>query len=315
MPVPEKYAMPVVTRYPQGLLISCEIPWGEEEEFLEEVFRQQIQRFLRSGFRHLYIFGTAGEGYAIDTARFRNIVRAFRQETNVSEVFPQVGIIALSTAIVRERIDIAYEAGFRAFQISLPCWGAVNDTEMLRFFRDVCGSYPDCSFLHYNLLRSHRLLTARDYRRLADQIPNLVATKNTSPNVLFANELMHVVPEMQHFFAEATFPTASLIGECSLLSSFGPLFPSRTLKLFELARSKKIEELFHLQSDYLAAVRTIIAPMMRQVRMDGAYDKTLVRLGGFPMPLRLLSPYEATTEEVYLECKNILEQQFSSWVE
>jgi hypothetical protein len=40
--------------------------------------------------------------------------------------------------------------------------------------------------------------------------------------------------------------------------------------------------------------------------MDGAYDKALVRLGGLPMPLRLLSPYEGVREDVFLECQRIL---------
>lgn len=302
------------TRYPQGILVSCELPWNDQEELREEVLRQEIQHFLRCGFRHIYIFGTAGEGYAVDTQCFRKTVDIFYEETRQPDVYPQVGIIGLSTANVRERIEIAHRAGFRMFQISLPCWGALNDREVLRFFREVCGAYSDSKFLHYNLQRSKRLLGASDYRKIADEVPNLVATKNTSPNVSFAAELMRNIPELQHFFGEAVFPTACLYGECSLLSSFAPMFPSSTLKLFELARSKQIEESLLLQRDYLTAVWTVIAPMMRQERMDGAYDKVIARLGGFPMPLRMLSPYESISEEIYLECKQILEDKFHSWI-
>ena len=306
--------MPASTRYPQGLLVSCEIPWNDQEELDEETFRKEIQHFLRCGFRHIYIFGTAGEGYAVDTRNFRKIVEMFYEETRRPDVYPQVGIIGLSTANVRERIEIAYRAGFRMFQISLPCWGALNDREVVRFFREVCGAYTDSKFLHYNLLRSKRLLGAGDYRRIADEVFNLVATKNTSPNVSFASELMRSVPELQHFFGEAVFPTACLHGECSLLSSFAPMFPSSTLRFFELARNKRIEEALLLQRDYLDAVWTVIAPMMQQERIDGAYDKAIVRLGGFPMPLRLLSPYEPISEGAYLECMHILEDNFHSWM-
>jgi dihydrodipicolinate synthase/N-acetylneuraminate lyase len=307
--------MPVRTRYPQGLLVSCPIPWSAEGELCEDLFRRQVGHFLNRGFHHLYIFGTAGEGYAVDTKTFRRIVDVFREAAGSPGIFAQVGVIALSTANVLERVQIAYDAGFRTFQISLPCWGTLNDREILRFFRDVCGAYPDSGFLHYNLLRSGRLLQPADYRRLTDEIPNLVATKNTSPNAAFAAELMRTVPELQHFFGEATFPTACLHGECSLLSSFAPLFPSATQRLFDLGRERKVEELFNLQRDYLSAVWTIIAPMMRQQYMDGAYDKVLARLGGFPMPLALLSPYEAVPEDIYLECRQILERQFSTQLE
>lgn len=306
--------MPASTRYPQGLLVSCEIPWNDREEFDENVFRQEIQHFLRCGFRHIYIFGTAGEGYAVDTQNFRKIVEVFYEETCQPDVHPQVGIIGLSTQNVLERIGIAHRAGFRMFQISLPCWGALNDREVLRFFREVCGAYPDSKFLHYNLQRSKRLLGVGDYRIIADEVPNLVATKNTSPNISFAAELMRNVPELQHYFGEAVFPMAYLHGECSLLSSFAPMFPSSTQKLFDLVRAKQVEDSLLLQRDYLSAVWAVIAPMMQQERMDGAYDKVIVRLGGFPMPLRLLSPYESISEEIYLKCKQILEEKFRSWV-
>jgi dihydrodipicolinate synthase/N-acetylneuraminate lyase len=306
--------MSTKARYPQGLLVSCEIPWDDRERLMEDVFRKTVQCFIKLGFRHLYIFGTAGEGYAVNTECFHRIVEIFREETSQPDIYPQVGIIGLSTSAVLERIASAYRAGFRTFQISLPCWGALNDREVLRFFRDVCGAFPDARFLHYNLARSKRLLAAADYRQLVELVPNLVATKNTSPNVSFASELMRLAPELQHFFGEATFPTAVLHGECSLLSSFAPLFPSLTHKLFDLGRTRQIEPLFVLQRDYLSAVWTTIAPMMKQEHIDGAYDKALMRLGGFPMPLRLLSPYESISEQVYEECRQILEEKYSSWM-
>src|SRR5216684_7925941 len=85
------------------------------------------------------------------------------------------------------------------------------------------GLGPRNEFLHYNLLRAKRLLTAQDYRRVADAVPNLAATKNTGTTVLSTAELMKVTPEIQHFFGEAMFPTGCLHGTCSVLSSFAPM--------------------------------------------------------------------------------------------
>ncbi len=298
------------TRYPRGILISCEIPWDEHDRLVEDVFRNQVRRFLAFGFRHVYIFGTAGEGYAVDSSRFRQIAQIFREETRGEGILPQVGVIGLSTAAVRERIDMAFDLGFREFQISLPCWGALNDRELMRFFKDVCLAYPEARFLHYNLLRTKRLLTASDYRKIVDEIPNLVATKNTSPDVSHTAALMRAVPELQHFFGEASFPTGCQYGECSLLSSFAPLFPARTLELFEHACAGRMKNLLQTHKEYMSAVYDIIGPMLREPLMDGAYDKVLLRLGGFPMPLRLLSPYAAVPEEIYLECQRILDGKY-----
>lgn len=297
-------------RYPRGILVSCEVPWDEHELFMEDIFRKQVQRFLTFGFRNIYIFGTAGEGYAVDGSRFRQIAQVFREEVRGEGVLPQVGVIGLSTATIRERIDIAFDLGFRTFQISLPCWGALNDWELMRFFRDVCLAYPDACFLHYNLQRTKRLLTASDYRKIIDEIPNLVATKNTSPDVSHTAALMRTVPELQHFFGEASFPTGCQYGECSLLSSFAPLFPDRTVELFEHACAGRMEDLFRTHKEYLSAVYDVIGPMLREPLIDGAYDKALLRLGGLPMPLRLLSPYSAVAEDTFLECQRLLNLKY-----
>ena len=302
--------MPTRVRYPRGILVSCEVPWDERERLIEDTFRKQVRRFLAFGFHHIYIFGTAGEGYAVDSSRFLQIAQIFRDETRGEGVLPQVGVIGLSTAAIRERIDVAFDLGFRAFQISLPCWGVLNDRELMRFFKDVCLAYPEARFLHYNLLRTKRLLTASDYRKIVDEIPNLVATKNTSPDVSHTAALMRGVPELQHFFGEASFPTGCQYGECSLLSSFAPLFPARTLDIFEHACAGRMKELFQAHKEYLSAVYDVIEPMLREPLIDGAYDKALLRLGGFPMPLQLLSPYASVPEETYLECQRRLDQKY-----
>jgi dihydrodipicolinate synthase/N-acetylneuraminate lyase len=301
-------------RYHQAILVSCQIPWDENEQLMEDLFRDEIRMTLRRGLRNLYIFGTAGEGYAVDRPRFERIATIFREETLGEGVFPQVGAIGLSTAAVRERLAFAYDLGFRMFQISLPSWGAVNDREMLRFFRDVCGEFPDARFLHYNLARAKRVLTAKDYRIIADAVPNLAATKNTGTTVPTTAELMKSVPEIQHFFGEYMYPTGCLYGECSLLSSFAPMIPHKSLQFFECGRSGRIEELFRMQKDYLSMVEEILAPMRREALMDGAYDKMLLRLGGFPMPLRLLSPYDSFSEETYEECRRIFHEKYADWL-
>lgn len=301
-------------RYPQAILVSCEIPWDENEQLIEEIFRREVRMILEH-FNHVYIFGTAGEGYAIDTSRFQQIVRIFHEETQGEDCHPMVGVIALSTANVVERIAFAHDVGFRVFQISLPAWGALNDRELMTFFRDVCGAFSDAQFLHYNLPRAKRVLTGADYRRLIDAVPNLVATKNTGGGQARAADLMTQAAQLQHFFGESNFPHGSLYGECSLLSSFGPMSPHKAEALFEAGRDRRIVELFQLQKEFHDVVHSVLGPRLAEGRIDGAYDKMLVRLGGLEeMPLRLLSPYQGFTEAEYGECRRILHEHFPEWV-
>ena len=301
-------------RYPQAILVSCEAPWDENEQLLEDVFRREVRMVLQH-FNHLYIFGTAGEGYAVDTPRFQQIVRVFYEETRGEDVHPMVGVIGLSTANILERIAFAYETGFRVFQISLPAWGALNDWEMMTFFRDVCGAFPAASFLHYNLPRAKRVLAGVDYRKLIDAVPNLVAPKNTGGGLDRAADLMTHAPELQHFFGEQNFPHGCLYGECSLLSSFGPMTPHKAKALFEAGRKGDRTAMFDLQKEFHEMVHGALGPLLAEGRIDGAYDKLLVRLGGLEeMPLRLLSPYQGFSEEQYQACKQVMQERFAEWL-
>jgi dihydrodipicolinate synthase/N-acetylneuraminate lyase len=303
-----------MARYPQAILVSCEAPWDENEQLIEDVFRREVRSVLQR-FNHLYVFGTAGEGYAVDTARFQQIVRIFYEETRGADVHPMVGVIGLSTANIVERIAFAYATGFRVFQISMPAWGALNDTEVMTFFRDVCGAFPDAQFLHYNLPRTKRVLEGADYRRLIDAVPNLVATKNTGGGLERAAALMTQAGELQHFFGETNFPHGCMYGECSLLSSFGPMSPHKTWALFEAGRKGQMVEMFKLQKEFHDMLYGVLGSVLSEGRIDGAYDKMLVRLGGLEeMPLRLLSPYQGFSEEQYQACKRILHEQFPEWL-
>lgn len=304
-----------MARYPQAVLVSCEIPWDENEQLMEDVFRREVRLTLKRGFKHLYIFGTAGEGYAVDTPRFRRIVRVFREETRGDDVHPMVGVIGLSTANVVERLALAHEAGFRTFQVTLPSWGRVSDEEVVRYFRDVCGAFPDSRFLHYNLPRAGRVLGGAEYRRVIDAVPNLVATKTTSGGLAGAADLMRHSAELQHFMGEANFPHGCMYGECSLLASFAPMTPHKSWELFEAGRSGQIERLFILQHQFQRMTADVLAPVRHAGHIDGAYDKIVLRLGGFEeMPLRMLSPYMGFDEEQYQACKRVLHECYPDWV-
>lgn len=303
-----------MARYPQAVLVSCELPWDEHEQLIEDLLREEVHFLSERGFTHLYVFGTAGEGYAVDTARFQQVVRIFAEETLNTDIQPMVGVIGLSTANMVERIGFAHNAGFRTFQISLPSWGALNDTEMLTFFKDVCGSFPDAQFLHYNLPRTKRLLSGLDYRKVLEVVPNLVATKNTGGGLGRASDLMRHAPELQHFFGEENFPHGCMFGECSLLASFAAMVPRKTLQLFEAGRTVQVERLFRLQHEFHIFLTDMFGPVLAENRIDGAYDKMIVRMAGLDaMPMRLLSPYQCFSEAEYQECKRVFVEQYAEW--
>ena len=288
-------------RYPSSILVSCEVPWDENQELIEDTFRDEIRDAMKT-YNNLYIFGTAGEGYAITLSRFKEIVGIFRKETDKPDVHPMVGIISMSTGLVVEKIAAAYDIGFRVFQIAMPPWGTLSDNEYMTYFTDVCGSFPDAKFVHYNLPRSGRVLVTDDYKRIEAAVPNLVGAKYTKAD---PDECRRLVTEtsLQYFFGEANYPFGRLHGECSILASWGALFPSKTRELFDLGAAGEFEKAYRVAEEISEAGDTFLAPALGGVeRIDGAFDKMIVRASGIDMPLRLLSPYDGVDTETYEAC-------------
>lgn len=304
----------MTTRYPQSILISCELPWSDGEELLEGIFRREIREVLGQGFNDLYIFGTAGEGYAVTLEQFQRIVAIFREETDRDGVHPMVGVIGMSTAQVVERIGFAHDLGIRAFQIALPPWGAVSDEECLAYFTDVCGAFPQARFIHYNLPRARRVLRGPDYRHLLERVPNLAGTKNCRTDIAEIASIATHSPQLQHFYGEHGFPHGCLFGECSLLSSFGALFPSKTKEFFHCGTTGQWDRLFPMQAEYLRVMDAFLEPTRGREAMDGAYDKMIVRGSGIDMPLRLLSPYRGFDLETFDACMRAVREGYPEWL-
>ncbi len=283
-------------RFSQGNLAACVLPWKTDWELDAEVFREHLQRTIDLGYADLYLMGTAGEGYALSDKQFEQVVRIFASETSRPGLRPQVGVISLSMQQIIERIAFCRELGIRVFQISLPSWGALNDNELMAFFRGVCGSFPDCQFLHYNLARSKRILSGADYRRIADGVPNLVATKNSTSDHVRVADLMRQAPDLQHFFVENAFALGTLAGECSLLCSFGTLFPNSTREWFEAAKKQDFSAVWRLHRQF-AELETILFSHVTTQNIDGAFDKVLTWLTNPRFPTSLLPPYEGLGEQ------------------
>jgi dihydrodipicolinate synthase/N-acetylneuraminate lyase len=243
---------------------------------------------------------------------FDVIVTVFIDEMRQAGAEPMVGIIHLSLDTILERISRCRDAGVRQFQISLPSWGALNDRELFVFFDRVCGSFPDCQFLHYNLPRAKRIVTGKEYGRLAAAQPNLVATKNTGDSLRHIRSLLEDAPELQHFLSEAGYIYGSLFGECSLLASFVMNWP-KLQALVEAGRRRDERTLAAIQRELDVVIETLFEAVP-DGRIDGAYDKLFARLCDPAFPLRMLPPYVGSSDEEYATFVRLLQSRLPEWV-
>jgi dihydrodipicolinate synthase/N-acetylneuraminate lyase len=301
-----------MARYPSSVMVSVVCPWDDQEQLDEDQFRGAIHHALGAGFRHIYVFGTAGEGYAVDTARFRRVVETFADELLGTDAHPMVGVIGLSTANVLERLRVAHDLGFRAFQISLPAWSALDDSEVMAYMEAVCGAFPDSVFMHYNTARVGRIVDGALYREIAERVPNLVATKTMTADLGTVAGVVRDAPDLMHFLTEQSVAYGALFGEVALLGTFGALAPVQSWRLLAAANEGNHVEAAEIGSWFARLGAAIFDPIMVDRRVDGAYDKTIQRLapGTRDFPLRMLSPYRCVSEVEFAVALKTLEERY-----
>lgn len=298
-------------RHTRCIMGTCEIPWDEEGKFAESIFRRGVRAAV-VGTPHLYLFGTAGEGYAVTDLQFDQIVSAFVDEMRQADAEPMVGVIHLSLGSVIERIERCRDAGVRLIQISLPSWGGLSDSELFEFFEQTCGRFPDCQFMHYNLPRAKRIVTGEEYGRLAEAHPNLVATKNTGDSLSHIRSLIEDAPQLQHFLSESGYVYGSLFGECSILASFVMNWP-KLRALLEAGQRHDVATLVSIQQEVSIVVQTLFEAVPSG-RIDGAYDKLFAKMYDPQFPLRLLPPYTGSSDEEYQCFVKLLSERLPDWV-
>ncbi|MDB6094860.1 MAG: hypothetical protein JWM32_2422 [Verrucomicrobia bacterium] len=300
-----------ILRYPQTNLAACFLPWTASFRLDRKLFEAHVQETLAEGYSSLYITGTAGEGYALSDEQFKEVVGLFAKLAVRRGLDPQVGVISLSMSEMIARIAWARDQGIRMFQIALPSWSALDEGERKIFFATVCGKFPDCRFLHYNLPRAKHIVTGAEYARLAKASSNLVATKNSTSDYRRVAELMTNAPTLQHFLTESSYAFGCMLGECSLLCSFGSLFPETT-KEFYRAGCERDHEVLRRTHVFLNQVEGILFGHCARDMIDGSYDKALVWLRHPQFPYRVLPPYLGLDASEAKQCRAAYRKHFAA---
>jgi dihydrodipicolinate synthase/N-acetylneuraminate lyase len=283
-------------RMPPTILATCVLPWDDHLRFLEAEFREHVRLLAAHVTPHIYVFGTAGEGYALTGTQFRDIASVFWDEAQARDVTPMLGVISNSLGAIIERVEFGLQTGFRQFQLSFPSWGAVSDTELDTFFRETCGRFGDAQFLHYNIPRGRRVLTGAEYARIGARYPNLAAVKFSSSDAAVVRELVTGCGELQCFLTEPAYVLARQYAACGLLVSLSGARLGLPQE-FADATGPELQRLGELAYQIDDLLERCFRETCPGAHMDGAYEKVLARAHGARLPLRLLPPFQGATEE------------------
>ena len=301
-------------RYPRTIMATACIPWTEDFRFDEMMFRRGVDLLLQGGVRSIYLFGTAGEGYAVNREQYTQIVTVFMDEMKSKpDSLPMVGVISLSMSEIIERISLGLSLGVQDFQISFPSWGAVSVEEGIGFLKTVCTHFPQARFLHYNNgLRSKTRLSMKDYVRLSEEVPNLAAVKNPGISLYELHDFHSRELPIEFFNLEFAFGFASLINPTGLLISLCDLNLKRAWDYFEAGSRRDAESINAIHRE-LEVVDRIFNENIPQGMIDSAYDKLLVKYHLPEFSQRLYPPYTGVSDEQFNKFAASLQKALPGW--
>jgi len=255
---------------------------------------------IDGGLKHIYLFGTAGEGYAINNSQYKTIVKRFSEIMKSDELNPMVGLIDMSVSRMKEKLEVAYSFGIREFQFSLPCWAPLNNDETFDFFNSLLPEYPDCKFLNYNLSKTKRLLEPKELFELAELHPNFVAVKQTRGEESDLTAIASSGTPLQFFVTERNFMNLSKMTECGLLMSISNTDLIMAKKFFDSCQNNDFDEAGRIM-DIFWKIRAAMINSVHFSAIDGVYDKLYTKYNVRDFPLRLLPPYQSATDEVFFK--------------
>lgn len=302
-------------RFPQALLCAACVPWTEDFQLDVTLFRKGVRLLCEQGAGSIYLFGTAGEGYAVSREQYLQIVTEFMDEMKAfPDVIPMVGVIDLSMTEAMERIRMAAQLGVRYFQISFPSWGAVSDDEALCFFKTVCGAFPDCKFMHYNnALRSRKRLSPGAYRQLAEEIPNLVAVKFIAPSFDEIQVFAALDLPIRIFFLEYAYGYGNMVyNQFGYLASITNCSYPMMRAYYEAGKKQDWDTILKIHKDFPVLYEALFSNCSGG-KIDSAYDKLFVQFSIPEFPARILPPYTCYAPAQVEAFKTELRQKLPHW--
>lgn len=304
-----------MTRALRGVWVAMPTPWQSDGTVDTGIVRELVVRYAEAGLDGAYTTGTDGEVHVMELDELAQLVPPFADAAAAASLPVQVGCGWSHTNGVIARGQIARLHGVEIIQVTLPAWIPLSDDEIVRFYGAIGAALPELRLIHYNIMRSGRMMNGEDFRRAHEVAPNLAGSKHTGGNMSLLQDIIDATPEMAHFTVDADIVSGVLVGSPGYYSFIANTSPS-----FALAMMRACD-----QGDWRAAAaharycrrffRRWLA-LCPDINSSSALAKIATAAGILPeMPLAIKEPYTSGTERHVRELRALIEREFPELAE
>ena len=170
--------------------------------------------------------------------------------------------------------------------------------------------------MHYNnALRSRKRLAPKDYKRLVEEIPNLVAVKFPGPSFNEIHEFANMDLPLRVYLLEYAYGYGSMVyPEFGFLASITNSSYAVMRKYYQAGVEKDWDTIVKIHNDFPAAYDALFSNCPGD-KIDSAYDKLYLQFTISEFPSRILPPYVGCTDAQVEGFKAAIREKLPHWFE
>ena len=293
-----------------GVWVAIPIPWNADDTLDEGALRELVIRYRDAGLHGVYSTGTDGEFHTLELDDYTRVTEAFVRAASDAGIAAQVGVSWINVRGILERTAIAASLGVRCVQTTLPFWMGLNGLEAQAFFLDLAERFPSLGVVSYNTARTGHLLSADEFRALADQGATIIGAKHegSDAQMLASTEQ---APGVRQFAVDGGIVPGVLFGATGMYSFIANVAPRWTLEFWQSAIDGNWAEAVRRRrrlDHFLAAYEAALGP---DVTAWASHAKAAVRCVLQPdMPLRVRGPYRPAPEDAVIELRRLIRTEY-----
>lgn len=288
---------PLTRQTLRGVWSALILPWTDRDNLDGRRFAREIRGYAGTGVSGVYTGGTTGEFYALDDATYEKSTQIACREAHAIGLPVQIGVSALSTRTVNQRIRIAKKHKADAVQVAIPFWLELKDDEVKRFVAEIAVVAGKTPIVLYVTGRSKRRIGPALYGQLAKENPTFIGTKDTGLDVKGLKAIHRKAPDIAIFGGEDFYeklPAGGKGGYCSV-TGFNAV---KVVELYNLCAAGRMKEAKPLGEAIHRFVYEALVPMVtKQGLWDSAIDRIQRVAGGGVVGVRCQSPYRSGSEK------------------
>lgn len=302
----------------RGSWAGLPVAWTPNDEFDEDVYREDVRSCCEAGSLGVYTGGTTGEFYAVEFDEFKRIARATVEEAHKMGKFAMIGVSSTYTLGAIKRAKYALEIGADAIQVALPFWMEVPDSEVVSFFYDLSAASDFLPLSIYETKRSKKVLTLPQHAAIKRKLPNYLMVKSNANTIGTTEEGCAAITGLgvNVFGEESTLWPAlgphGMSGCCSAFVYYAPQIVIPMNRFLEQQDWESVSSCGSILNKMLNFVINEFVPL-------GYYDSALDRIGGrasgvLKTSLRCRKPYPYGKEEDIQKLRGWLEENVHPFI-